>query len=108
MKTAWPAVTSTVLCLATENITSQLFPESKLTTVTSTAAKIQELDDNTVSLESSTPKLPWAKFLPAISKQSHVVLNSYPNSFLQDVHNLKEYQAFNALIYSSFDHALLD
>ncbi|KAG9301688.1 hypothetical protein G9A89_016759 [Geosiphon pyriformis] len=47
-----------------------------------------------------------AMLLPDLSKQAHVIINGVPNRYLEAVKNVKEFQEFTAIIYSSFDDVL--
>ncbi|KAM0788638.1 hypothetical protein ACM66B_006108 [Microbotryomycetes sp. NB124-2] len=44
-----------------------------------------------------------ASLLPAVARQSHLVLNGMPNEFVEALEDVRELNEFSAILYSSFD-----
>ncbi|KAK4046006.1 peroxin [Microbotryomycetes sp. JL201] len=44
-----------------------------------------------------------ASVLPAVARQSHLVLNGMPNEFIEALEDVRELNEFSAILYSSFD-----
>lgn len=59
--------------------------------------RVQEVPD----LDSSLAKAKLAAILAVVTKQAHAIGNGVPNAYAQAIENVKELEAFAAVIYSS-------
>ncbi len=60
--------------------------------------RVQEVSD----LDSSLAKAKLAAILAVVTKQAHAIGNGVPNTYAQAIENVKELEAFAAVIYSSY------
>ncbi|KAL8878550.1 MAG: hypothetical protein Q9198_003661 [Flavoplaca austrocitrina] len=64
----------------------------------SSMPRVQEVPD----LDSSLAKAKLAAILAVVTKQAHAIGNGVPNTYAQAIENVKELEAFAAVIYSSY------
>ncbi|RKP08592.1 Peroxin-3, partial [Thamnocephalis sphaerospora] len=78
-----------------------MFPEPFADLAASSESGIREITE--IEAETVDKRFPLVKLLPEISRKAHLVLNGYPNEYLNMVASTNALRAYSAIIYSSYD-----